>query len=120
MAATTITVQEIVGPFTAVTAGDLDITFAAMTITDGDEFQCTGKEIVVIRNDNGAAQTFAVSSEDDAYGRDGDITDYSLGAGEYAVLGVGLTNAAGWKDASSNILITPSSADLKIAVLRMP
>ena len=120
MAATTITVQDIVGPFEAVTAGDLDFTFAAMTITDGDEFQCTGKEIVVLHNDGTAAYTVTVSSEDDSFGRDGDISAYSLAVGDYAVLGVGLTNSAGWKDSSNNILLTPSNADIEVAVLRLP
>jgi len=47
---TPITVQQMLAPFAAVGAGTADFTFAAGTITDGDNFVCTGREILLVKN----------------------------------------------------------------------
>jgi len=117
---TAITVQEIKAPFAAITANSADFTFAAGTITDGDTFVCTGRELLLFQNTDVGAVTVTITSVDDEKGRAEDITSYSLGAGEFAVFGVGLTNAKGWKSTSGTIRITVSDADLKVAVLRLP
>jgi hypothetical protein len=117
---TDITVQTILEPFEAVTAGDADITFAACTETDGDVFVCTGREILLFSNTNVGAQTVTITSVDDEKGRSENITDYSLAAEDYAAFGVGLTNSKGWKSSAGEIRITASSEDVLVAVLRLP
>jgi len=122
MAAPTVIVpQTIKGPFDAITAGSADFTFAAGTVTDGDTFVCTGKEILIVTNTEvAAAKTVTVVSVDDEKGRAEDITAYSLAAGDFAVFGVGLTNAQGWKSSAGTIRITVESATVKVAVLKLP
>ncbi|MCZ2155740.1 MAG: hypothetical protein LC114_17885 [Bryobacterales bacterium] len=118
---TAITVQTIKGPFEAVTAGSVDFTFAAGTVTDGDTFVCTGRELLLVTNTEVAdAKTITITSVDDEKGRSEDITTYSLAAGDFAVFGVGLTNAKGWKSTAGTIRITVSAATVKVAVLRLP
>ena len=117
---TDITVQTILEPFEAVTAGDADITFAAITETDGDVFVCTGREILLFSNTNDGAQTVTITSVDDEKGRSEDITTYSLAAGDYAAFGVGLTNSKGWKSSAGEIRITGSDDEVLVAVLRLP
>lgn len=117
---TVITVQTIKGPFEAIAANGADYTMAAGTVTDGDTFVCTGREILLCRNINIAAKTITITSVDDETNRSGDITTYSIGASEYAVFGVGLTNSKGWKSASGTIRITVEHADVLVAVLRLP
>lgn len=118
---TAITVQTIKGPFEAVTAGSVDFTFAAGTVTDGDTFACTGREILIVKNTEVAdAKYITITSVDDEKGRSEDITTYSLAAGDYAVFGVGLTNAKGWKSTAGKIRITVEAATVKVAVLRLP
>lgn len=119
MPPTALTVQNILAPFAAVAAGAADFTFAAGTITDGDTFTCTGREILVVFNNDAGATTLTITSVDDEKGRSEDIV-YSLAAGDYAAFGVGLTNAAGWQSSSKTIRITVSDADLRVAVLRLP
>lgn len=121
MAATVITVQQLLSPFpvTPLTANSADITFTALTVTEGDTFVCTGREVILISNGTGT-NTLTISSADDAFGRSEDITSYSLADGDFAVFGVGLTNAAGYKTSGGLIKMTPSSAEVKAAVVRLP
>lgn len=117
---TVITVQTIKAPFAAIAANGADYTMAAGTITDGDTYVCTGREILLCRNTNIAAKYVTIVSVDDETNRAEDITTYSIGASEYAVFGVGLTNEKGWKSTAGTIRITVEHADVLVAVLRLP
>jgi len=120
LAATVITVQQLLSPFpaTPLTANSADIVFTALTVTEGDEFVCTGSEVILIKNGTGT-NTLTISSSDDEKGRAEDITSYSLAAGDFAMFGQGLTNSQGWKT-GGKIKMTPSSAEITCAVLRLP
>ena len=120
MAATVITVQQLLSPFpvTPLTANSADIVFTALTVTEGDEFTCTGREVILIKNGTGT-NTLTISSADDEKGRAEDITSYSLADGDFAMFSQGLTNSQGWKTAGK-IKLTPSSAEITCAVLRLP
>ena len=114
-----LTVQTIKGPFETIAAGGADFTLAAGA-TDGDTFQCTGREILIVFNSGAAPYTITITSVDDEKGRSEDIATYSLAAGDYAVFGVGLTNAKGWKNASGLIALDVENVAVKWAVLRLP
>lgn len=118
-APTVLTVQTIKGPFDAISAGSAHFTTAAGTITDGDTFQCTGRELLIVANGTGA-NTITISSVADEKGRVLDITTYALATGAYAVFGIGLTNSKGWKSSAGTIRITVSSVEVKVAVLHLP
>lgn len=118
-APTALTVQQMKGPFDTISANGADFTFAAGTITDGDTFVCTGREILLVKNGTGT-NTITITSVADDIGRTGDITTYSLGTGEFAAFGVGLTNDKGWKSSAGTVRITVSSAEVTVAVLRLP
>lgn len=121
MAQTALTVQDVDAPFAAVSANSLDFTFAAGDASNGNSFACTGRELLLVLNSDASnAYTFTVSSVDDEKGRAEDITTYSLAAGEYASVGVGLTNSKGWKQTSGVIYLAVSNAAIKFAVLRLP
>ena len=117
---TAITIQNVLAPFAAVGAGAADFTFAAGTITDGDTFVCTGRELLLVNNTDAGATTITITSVADETNRTEDITAYSLAAGDFAVFGVGLTNSKGWMSVGRLIRITVSDANLKVAVLRLP
>ena len=116
---TALAIQTIKAPFATISANGADFTFAAGTITDGDTFVCTGKEILLVKNGTGT-NTITITSVADEKARTGDITTYSLGAGEFAAFGVGLTNSAGWKSTGGTIRITVSSTEVTVAVLKLP
>ena len=120
MARTAITKQTIITPFEAVTAGDLDITFAASDGTGGNSYTCTGKELLIAFNDGTAALTMTIDSVDDEKGRQDDITTYSLAVGDYAAVSVGMTTSKGWQQSGGTINVDTSSADVLLAVLVLP
>ena len=119
--ATALTVQTMLAPFATVTAGALDFTMAAADVT-GNTFVCTGRELVVIYNPSGGSTyTVTITSVVDDKNRTGDITTYSMATGDHVVWTGGLTNSAGWKNASTGVItITASNAAVLIAVLRLP
>jgi hypothetical protein len=115
-----LTVQTIKGPFETITAGSADVVFTAGS-TDGDTFVCTGREILIAYNSDGAnPYTITITSVDNDKGRSEDITTYSLAAGDYVALGVGLTNAKGWKSTAGTIAVDVENAAIKWMVLRLP
>lgn len=121
MARTAISIQTPVTPFGAVTAGDLDITFAAGDAANGNYFTCTGKELLLAYNSDGANPYYiTIDSVDDEKGRQEDITEYSLAAGDYVAITVGMTNQKGWKQTNGQIYVNVENAAVELAVLRLP
>jgi hypothetical protein len=108
-------------PFAAnPTAGQIHFTWTAGN-TGGDTITITGREIVLAWNSGASPYTVGVTSQIDGQNRTGDISAYSLAAGEFAYVSAGLTNAPGWKNQSTGLLtITPSNAAVKWAVLQLP
>jgi hypothetical protein len=121
MPATAITVQSIDGPFDAIAAGGADFVWTAADVANGNSFACTGKELLLARNTDGATPyTVTITSVDDEKGRSEDIGPYSLAAGDFAVFGVGLTTAVGWRQTTNVINISGENAAVEFAVLRLP
>ena len=120
MARTALTIQSPPGkyPATPIAANGADFTWEAGDAGDNNSFKSTGREIVLVRNDNAGAQTVTIHSMIDERNREGDITAYSIGAGEYAVFGP--FPVAGWRQPDGTVHIDPSHADLKFAVLQLP
>jgi hypothetical protein len=121
MTATAIVVQQLLSPFpaTPLPVNTADIVFTALTVTEGDVFTCTGREVILIKNGTGT-NTLTISSADDDKGRAEDITSYSIAAGLFATFSQGLTKSQGWLNSSGQIKLTPSSAELTCAVVRLP
>lgn len=118
MAETTLTVQQLIGryPTLPVSANAADITFAACDDVNGNDFVSQGNEILLFRNDDAGAQTVTISSVADGKNRTGDITTYSIGAGEYAAFGVFPPD--GWRPSDGKVVFAASDANVKVAILR--
>lgn len=103
---------------TGATANTLDTNFTAPAVAaDGIDFVSQGNEVIIVFNSHAATpQTFSIISEADALGRTGDLTTYSLAAGEAASFQL---PRLGWADATTGkILITMSDVSVKVLVLR--
>lgn len=98
------------------TANSLDLVFTAPDDTNGVKFLAQGNEIVLAQNTDVGAQTFTVVSVADELNRTGDITAYSMGAGEFAQ--VPIYPQKGFRDSSGYITITVSNVAVKFMVLR--
>lgn len=104
-------------PALPVTANSLDVAETAPNDTNGCDYVPTGREIVVLHNTTVGAATFTLVSSADPYGRTGDITAYSLGAGEFAAL---IPPSTGFLGAGGKITITVSDPGIKFLVMRVP
>lgn len=101
----------------AVNTWDVAFTPAGADYADGAEFTLTGNEIVIIRNGNVGAKTVTVTSYVDPLNRTGDITAYSIGASEYAILP--RLQPLGWANPSGKLHMVASAADVEFLVLRL-
>lgn len=100
-----------------VAANSLDVVETAPTDTAGIEFVATGREVVLIHNTDVGAQTFTLASVADPYGRTGDITTYSLSAGEFAAL---IPGVQGFIGTGGKVTIAVSNAAVKFLIVRTP
>jgi len=107
-------------PATPLTANAADFTYTASgaDFASGARFPHTGRELIVVRNDNVAAQTLDINSVVDPYNRTGTITAYSIGIGEYAVFGPFPVEF--WRQADGYLTMKASAADVMFAILRLP
>jgi hypothetical protein len=101
----------------AVNTLDAAFVAAGADYADGAEFTLTGQEIVIVRNGNVGAKTVTVTSYADPMNRTGDITAYSIGAGEYAILPQ--FQPQGWSNPSGKLHLAVNAADLEFLVIRL-
>jgi hypothetical protein len=106
-------------PVLPITANALDFAFTAAgaDFAEGASFPMTEKEVLIVHNGNVGAQTITITSVADPYARTGNITTYSLGAGEYAVFPQ--FQKAGWMQTDGNLYFAASATDVEFAVLRL-
>ena len=120
MARTALTVQTAKIPFEAISAGGADFALVASDVVNGNSYAVTGKELLIVHNDGTAAYTVTIDSVADEKNRTGDITSYSMAAGDRAAFTVGMTNDKGWKQTGGVIHVDASNVGIKLAVLRLP
>lgn len=115
MAPTTLTKTTPRGSYGSYGADLADLTMAAADVANGNQFVASGKDLVIAHNTGGSAYTVTVTSVADPYGRTGNISAYSIGAGEYAIFGP--FELAGWQQTDGKILISASNAAVKFGVV---
>jgi len=119
MSQTALTVTPLVGPYPAalpLSAGALKVTMAAADASNGNSIALTGSEILLIQNTDSSSHTVTITSVA-INGRTGDITTYSIPAGEiHAFAFRGSVN--GWQQANGNVNLAVSSALLYFGVLK--
>lgn len=102
------------------TAGAADLPMTAADAALFEQCTFTGKEIVIAHNSH-AADPYTVTIESVAsagLGRTGDITTYSLAAGD--VVALGPFAADGWRQTDGTLHWKASNASILFAVLRIP
>lgn len=114
-ARTSLTPKSAPGSYPTVTAGSLDLTMTAADVANKNQFQASGKDLIVIHNTGIAAYTITITSAPDPFGRSQDITTYSLDAGDYAVLGP--MQLAGWVQTDGKIYLEASNAGVKFGIV---
>lgn len=118
MARTAITPVTPVGPYPAsVAANALDVAFTTGDATNDNSVAIGRRALVLMTNTDASAHTVTIASAADEYGRTGDITDYSIGAGEFAAF---LIEPKGWRQTDGTVHIDPDTTDIDILVFDLP
>lgn len=103
----------------AYSANAADLAMTAADAANYEEVAFTGKELVIAHNTDGAnPYTVTIESVADELGRTGDITAYSLAAGEYGVFGP--FGRDGWRQTTGKLYFRGSNAAIKFAVIVHP
>jgi len=119
MPRTLLTAQVPLGPYPGtVSADDLDFTWAAADLANGNDFAFTGRELILARNDDAAPQTITLTSVADSKKRMGTITAYSRAAGEYGMFWAG--SLEGWVQSGNKFFIDVSDASIFLAIIKLP
>ena len=119
MARTALTIITPKGPYPGTVAAEaLDFVWGAGDATNENDFIFTGRELILVRNDNAAAKTIGlVSSVAQKTKRTADIAAYSVGIGEYACFWPG--NPDGWNQ-SGKFHLDCEDDLIKYAIIRIP
>lgn len=120
MPQTELAVKVALNPFATVAADANDITLTAADVANGNSFQCTGKEILIVQNSGASPYTVTVLSVADEKSRTGDHGPYTLAAGEFAVFTEGLTMGLGWRQTNGLVYLAANNAAVKFCVIRLP
>jgi len=120
-ARTTLTPLSPLGPYPTlpVSANALDITWTAADPTNFNQFTFNGSFLILARNSHATnAYTVTLTSVADSKKRTGDITTYSLEAGDTMMFLV--NNIEGWKQSDNFFYLTGSNASVLFAIIRLP
>ena len=90
----------------------------AIDIVNNNLVTASGKDLLIFENTSAGALTITVNSVNDAFNRTGDITAFSVGAGQYAI--VGPLFKAGWVQADGNLYFTASAVTMKVTSIQLP
>ncbi len=121
MARLTLTSVTPQGPFAALplVASSADIAPVAQSVA-GDGWAISGnngRQLLLVQNTDAGAQTVTITSVA-RNGRTGDITTYSLAAGEFAIFGG--FDRAGFNQSDGTVQVEASDAAVKCAVISCP
>jgi hypothetical protein len=111
MPRTSLTALRALGPDGSLyTANAADLAMAGADNLNLNQVLHSGKILIVAFNEDASPHTVTVTSATDSNGRTGDITEYSVGAGEYAVFGP--FDLDGWAQTDMQLYLTPDHPTL--------
>lgn len=119
MARQTLTKVNPVGPFPTLqpAADSLDVLFTAADATNKEQFAPSGNDLVIAWNSGASPYTISFTSvADPITKRTGDVTSYSLAAGDHAAFRFA---KQGWMQSDGNVYIEASNAAVKWCVVQI-
>jgi len=118
MARATLTALAALGAYGTYGANAADLAMTAANTSDKNEVVATNNDLIIAHNTGASAYTITINSvADPSYGRTGDITAFSLGAGEYAAFGP--FKNAGWKQADGKLYFEANNAAVKFGIVAL-
>lgn len=118
MARTTITKTTVVGPYPTLqpAADSLDVAFTAADTGNKNQFAPTGDDVLLAWNSGASPYTITITSVADERNRTGDITTYSLAAGDICAFRI---KVQGWRQSDGMVYFEGSNTAVKFAVLSL-
>lgn len=104
-------------PDSYATAG-VALTWTGADVANGNQFQATGREILLARNTDTLSHNVSVTSVADPYGRTGNITNDAIAAGAFRVYQQ--FPITGWMQSDGYVYLNGDHATIQFAVLRLP
>lgn len=104
-------------PSLPLVADSADIVFTSADATNKEQFVASGNDLVIAWNSGVSTRTVTLTSVA-LNGRTGDISTYSLGAGDHAVFGP--FQVGGWRQTDGKIYLEASHSDVKWAIIALP
>ncbi len=118
MARTSLTPKAVLGQKSNVyTANAADLTMTAADVANKNQATASGNDLILAHNTGAAPHTITITSIADVMGRTGDISAYSLGAGEYALFGP--HKGDGWTQTDGKLYFEADHAEVKFAVVQL-
>jgi hypothetical protein len=119
MARTTLATLNAVGPYGSYATSNIaELVMTAADAVNYNDVVARDGQMVVAHNTGASAYTITITSSANAYGRLGNITTYSLGAGEYAIFGP--FRMDGWVQSDGRLYFEASNAAVKFGVVNLP
>lgn len=119
MPRTTINATPVKGPFVALqpTADSLDAVYTAADTVNFNQVVAAGTQVLVAVNIGASPYTVTITSAPGSNLRTGDITAYSIGAGE--MMAFVISGQPGWVQADGFVYFQGSNASVKFAILQL-
>ena len=119
MGRTTLTRTTPLGPYPTLqpAADALDLLLTAADVANNNQILLDGPMIIVAHNSGASARTLTLTSAVDSQNRTGDISAYSIGAGEVACFK--LDQVGGWKQTDGYLYLQANNAEVKIGAIRL-
>jgi hypothetical protein len=104
-----------------INAGDLAVTLTAADVANGNMFSVADGGILIMYNSGASPYTITINGAADSHGRTGDISAYSIPAGEIDAIWippVGIHQTSGTD--AGKVYVSASNAAVKFAYLQEP
>lgn len=93
------------------------LAMTAADVANKNQFKLTGREVIVAHNTDGAAaHNVTITSTDDPYGRQGDITE-QIAAGAMRIFGQ--LQLAGWLQSDGMLYLEADDAQVEFGVIQL-
>ncbi len=118
MPRTTLVKTTAKGPYPTLPIGanGLVVTLAAADVANKNQFLPSGNDLVVMQNSGASPYTVTITSAVDPQNRTGDVTTYSLAAGDVCVF---LVKTTGWVQADGYVYLEANNASVKFGVVAL-
>jgi hypothetical protein len=103
-------------PTLPLVADSADAVFTAADVGNKNQFTFESGDLVLAWNSGASPYTVTLTSIADARKRTGDVTAYSLAAGDVAVFGP--FDSEGWRQADGKFYLEASNTAVKFAIIR--